>query len=76
MSLGCRVKHLEQTVFGSLDPTYPKTPNTSPNEDEEMHSGLLGTVQSLVEKVNAMESSIEELREVDLLGKRALVQYC
>ncbi len=73
MSLGCRVKRLEQTVFGSLDPTYPNAPNTNPNEDEEIHSSLLDSVQSLVEKVNAVESNIEELREVDLLGERALV---
>ncbi len=75
MSLGCRVKRLEQTVFGSLDPTYhPSAPNTNPNEDGEMHcNSLLDSVKSLAEKVNAVESSIKELREVDLLGEGASV---
>ncbi len=66
MSLGCRLKLLEETVFGSL------SPNTNP--DEETHCiSLLDSVKSLVEKVNAVESSVEELREVDLLGEGASV---
>ncbi len=73
MSLGCRLKRLEQTVFGYLDPTYPNDTNTNHNECEEMPSSLLDSVQSLAEKVNAMEFNIEELRDVDLLGEQSFI---